>query len=763
MTESRNPSPFGPADTPRRARRSRRRGRGLWLVLWISVLVVGGLPASADRWYEHYEKAERALQGERWREAVEELQEALERRGDSGSRVRTYGMNVVDYFPYLKLGIAYHELGQDDAALEAFDTEERLGVVTESPAALAQLRDYRQRVEQAQQAAAEEARRRTEEVVAQSLEDARSLQREGRLEEAMKALGPGLAVAPDHPEASELMATLRSDLVAQEEAQRQARETAGNLQAARRLLADGDAQGAARLLRQVLAVGPSPEAEELLEQAQATLVASVAAERRQRQIAEALTSARGLQAEGRLAEALDALELVFALEPDHPQAAALRRQLVDAQAAERQDSRIAELLTAAEEHLAAGRTEDALSTANRVLALERGQPQALAVVGRAYGRISQRVLGGESVENLPPAIRFADRRQALGEEELGGGSVEGGPLEGGTVEGGAGGERVEVVTEPRFRLTGVAIDGSPVTVEVLDGEGRPVDSSFSTQAVGQTFITEFSARRRLTVGSSVWTVVATDNEGLSSRSEYRVLYRRPWFRSPWLPVASATVSLVLFLLFWLRRWRERRQRLRRRFNPYVAGRPIFDHQLFFGREALVQRVLQTIHNNSLLLYGERRIGKTSLLHQIQQRLETLEDPEYAFYPVYIDLQGTPEEKFFATLADQIFESMAAHLDAQSPSLQRSSALGAAKPYTHHHLVRELHGLLKELQAGHRRRVKLVLLIDEVDELNHYDPRVNQSLRSLFMTRFAVNLAAVGGGVGIRKEWEKEGSPWYNFF
>ena len=34
------------------------------------------------------------------------------------------------------------------------------------------------------------------------------------------------------------------------------------------------------------------------------------------------------------------------------------------------------------------------------------------------------------------------------------------------------------------------------------------------------------------------------------------------------------------------------------------------------------------------------------------------------------------------------------------------------------------------------------LIDEVDELNHYDPRINQGLRSLFMKRFAQSLAAV---------------------
>ena len=179
---------------------------------------------------------------------------------------------------------------------------------------------------------------------------------------------------------------------------------------------------------------------------------------------------------------------------------------------------------------------------------------------------------------------------------------------------------------------------------------------------------------------------------------------------------------------------------------------------FFGREPLIQKVLQTVSNNSLLLFGERRIGKTSLLHQVHRRLETLDDPQYAFFPVYIDLQGTPESLFFATLADPIFEAAEAWVGEtdRRPALERER-------YGHHELARELRDLLQRLRATTEKHTKLVLLIDEVDELNRYDPRINQRLRSLFMRRFAENLTAVVAGVGIRKAWEQEGSPWYNFF
>jgi len=72
-------------------------------------------------------------------------------------------------------------------------------------------------------------------------------------------------------------------------------------------------------------------------------------------------------------------------------------------------------------------------------------------------------------------------------------------------------------------------------------------------------------------------------------------------------------------------------------------------------------------------------------------------------------------------------------------------------------------VIEHLKTQTPRKVKVVLLIDEVDVLNQYSERINQRLRGIFMKTFAEHLAAIMSGVGIKRTWTSEGSPWYNFF
>jgi AAA+ ATPase superfamily predicted ATPase len=56
-------------------------------------------------------------------------------------------------------------------------------------------------------------------------------------------------------------------------------------------------------------------------------------------------------------------------------------------------------------------------------------------------------------------------------------------------------------------------------------------------------------------------------------------------------------------------------------NPYRPGGPVRRGELFVGRDNEFQQILQSLERNiSVSISGERRIGKTSLLFRVQERL-----------------------------------------------------------------------------------------------------------------------------------------------
>ncbi len=72
-------------------------------------------------------------------------------------------------------------------------------------------------------------------------------------------------------------------------------------------------------------------------------------------------------------------------------------------------------------------------------------------------------------------------------------------------------------------------------------------------------------------------------------------------------------------------------------NPYIAGSPVTGTEMFFGRQdvfSFVKRNLIGQHRDTpVVLYGQRRTGKTSVLYQLHRNL----DPRYRC--VFIDLHG----------------------------------------------------------------------------------------------------------------------------
>jgi len=209
------------------------------------------------------------------------------------------------------------------------------------------------------------------------------------------------------------------------------------------------------------------------------------------------------------------------------------------------------------------------------------------------------------------------------------------------------------------------------------------------------------------------------------------------------------------------RTRVRRARaLRRGFNPYEAGRPILDPRRFFGREELIAHILNTIHQNDVLIHGERRIGKTSLLRQLEHRLRAMDDPDYRFIPVYADIEGVSQVEFFHTLME---ETATACREAGYALPALRFADGGAAEYDYRDLMHDLQSLLDALQAASPRTVRLILLLDEVDVMNGYDQLVQQQFRRILMKKFARQIGIVASGVHVFREWSREESPFRNLF
>jgi AAA+ ATPase superfamily predicted ATPase len=240
------------------------------------------------------------------------------------------------------------------------------------------------------------------------------------------------------------------------------------------------------------------------------------------------------------------------------------------------------------------------------------------------------------------------------------------------------------------------------------------------------------------------------------------------FRDPPLyRTAAFGVSLGALVLLGIGGWlislfMKYRIAIVNKYNPYIAGSPIRQTEMLFGREALLRTILNTIQNNSIMLYGPRRIGKTSLQYELKRRLEDLKDPEYRYIPAMIDLQGTSEEHFFATVMGDILDACKPVVGDKVVSELRERK-DPREPYSVRDFSKDLKSLLDVAQVKSERKVKLVLLLDEVDELNKYSEQTNQKLRSVFMKTFAEKMVAVMSGVHIKKNWQSEGSPWYNFF
>jgi hypothetical protein len=153
-------------------------------------------------------------------------------------------------------------------------------------------------------------------------------------------------------------------------------------------------------------------------------------------------------------------------------------------------------------------------------------------------------------------------------------------------------------------------------------------------------------------------------------------------------------------------------------NPFIAGSWVRGDN-FFGRPTILREIMEG-ERDSLWVVGARRLGKTSLLKELEYRV--LRSAQTDFAPLFWDLQGSGDVR---GLADSLLGSV-----EDSESFRRATDVG----------VDDLEGLavFDMLTTLLRRTVRsgwrLLLLVDEAEEflaVARQDGPVLPRLRRIF--------------------------------
>ena len=152
-------------------------------------------------------------------------------------------------------------------------------------------------------------------------------------------------------------------------------------------------------------------------------------------------------------------------------------------------------------------------------------------------------------------------------------------------------------------------------------------------------------------------------------------------------------------------------------NPYAEGAPVQDRRMFFGRDALLAILVDTFHRNDatcVVIYGQKRVGKSSVLHHLQEelrppvlaaKLSLLEIASKIDHGTLLFLIATAFHRRLEELEDAGYPS----LDLDRPDL--AAFTGSSTPNLHFDAY--MHDMrLRMRRSDTYRDWRLVLLLDE---------------------------------------------------
>lgn len=154
-------------------------------------------------------------------------------------------------------------------------------------------------------------------------------------------------------------------------------------------------------------------------------------------------------------------------------------------------------------------------------------------------------------------------------------------------------------------------------------------------------------------------------------------------------------------------------------NPYIIGRPISEPEKFFGRQEQLAFIEENLRRGEkvILLHGQRRIGKSSLLQNIPKLVKVDKSAFVSFDLEYHSQENL--ENLLENLAETIVEQL--KIAPDKVTIPKAKKIEEQTDIFCTNFLPQIHEHLKD--------TNLVLLLDEFDALNN--KHIGVELESLF--------------------------------
>ncbi len=198
-----------------------------------------------------------------------------------------------------------------------------------------------------------------------------------------------------------------------------------------------------------------------------------------------------------------------------------------------------------------------------------------------------------------------------------------------------------------------------------------------------------------------------------------------------------------------------------RKNPFVVGKVVSGESFADRKELLSELLLDVVSGQNIIVFGPRRLGKTSLVKELLRQTKE----KYDVQPIYIDLlrYDTAEQ-----VAGQIFHQIAGTID-KAIELARAVIRGVSIRLNESNIELVLtppSDLLTKIfdylgtKAAEGNRI--IVVLDEFQEMEAIAPNKIRTIRSIIQHHENVSYIFTGSKQSIMQFFTRSNHPFYKF-